>query len=199
MKERGFLVPQHEAKALQEGRQTQFRRIIKPQPPSWAEKGTINQFGRWDFGGRSATRHQISCGYVCPYGQAGDRLWVREAFIDTNSEWNVPVIYKADGTIPFPGWKWRPSVHMTRGESRFTREITNIRVERVRDISEEDAIVEGVRRVFFQGVPWFYHTESGGPSFETAIEAYAALWGSIHGEGVWARDDWTWVLSTLLL
>ena len=116
--------------------------------------------------------------------------------------------YWADGNPTEGDWtRPRPSIHMPRWASRITLEIVSVRVERLQDISEEDAIAEGVYcgnvivysyyenghhevwedRYFFDGGP-----DEG---FESAVDAYAALWDSINGEGSWEKNPWVWVIE----
>jgi hypothetical protein len=139
----------------------------------------------------------------CPYGQPGDELWVRESW-----EWNgdLPVFeqirsgkvwYKADPKSTNPSIRWRPSIHMPRWASRITLEVVSVRVERLKDISEQDALAEGVDMQ--QRIEMYF-----APGIEcvtvimkprTALEAYAALWESIHGAGSWEANPWAWVLE----
>jgi len=154
----------------------------------------------------------------CPYGAPGDRLWVREAWA-RDFEMSSRVFYRADadedGTIPYlvagEGMgggvgnaridRWRPSIHMPRWASRITLEVTGVRVERVQDISEEDAIAEGVeRRVIGSG--WREYglddaTElAGTPPLATARESFRSLWDSINAKRApWASNPYVWVVA----
>lgn len=124
---------------------------------------------------------------VCPYGKAGDQLWVREAFAGVHS-----VIYKADdwrgGNV-----KWKPGIHMPRSASRITLEIIRVRVERVQDISEDDAKAEGV-------FPWTTNTlrmsdpDAKGPLFRPA---FTFLWDSINAQRGfgWDMNPYVWVIK----
>ena len=101
--------------------------------------------------------------------------------------------------------RWRPSIHMPRWASRITLEIVSVRVERLQDISEEDAIAEGVYCENVIVSSYYGHHEvgeylyffHGGPDegFESAVDAYAALWDSINGEGSWEKNPWVWVIE----
>jgi len=82
---------------------------------------------------------------------------------------------------------------MPRWASRLTLDITGVRVERLQDISEVDAIAEGVAAVSSGGVTLF--TTTGVNCFQTAKDAYAALWESINGPGSWDANPWVWVVS----
>ena len=161
VKETGFVAYQHEVKAILEGRQTMFRRVLKKQPPTGFDyKG--------DDGGNPLlpkdSGHYWMDGYAmwrprrCPYGQVGDRLWVRETWatekrIDRFSPsyignaGDVPLWYPYDPRIledRVERGKWRPSIHMPRWASRITLEITGVKVERVQDISPQDIEREGL-------------------------------------------------------
>ena len=123
--------------------------------------------------------------FKCPYGVPGDWLWVREAFAhDRYSEGNY--YFKADDKQrPKTASDWHPSIHMSRFASRITLEITNIRVERLTDISVEDARAEGVTPV---GVEGDGRRWRGG---------FRDLWDSIYskkGMG-WDRNPWVWVVE----
>jgi hypothetical protein len=126
----------------------------------------------------------------CPYGQPGDRLWVRETWAD-----NIPgcpngITYKADhidpkGDGPANPIKWKPSIHMPKAAARIWLEVTNVRGERLREITEEDAIAEGIR-IGIGGMPYF-----------SCREAFAALWNSLNakrGYG-WEQNPWAWVVE----
>lgn len=150
VKEHPIIFSTDMVKAILDGRKTQTRRILRPQPYLyikkwvWAfRKGKLSTDGYW-------LEH-------CPYGQVGDRLWVRETWrterrIDSYSVGNVmdapsfSLWYKTtsfgDGTVEFDqqkdgAGKWRPSIHMPRWASRITLEITGIRVERLQEIDYE--------------------------------------------------------------
>jgi len=94
--------------------------------------------------------------------------------------------------------RWRPSIHMPRWASRITLEIVSVRVERLQDISEEDAAAEGIYResedeIPFNG-PWYINAGDS-QGYATAKSCYAALWDSINGEGSWEKNPWVWVIS----
>jgi len=145
----------------------------------------------------------------CPYGRPGDLLWVRERFFP--DETGGPPYYAADylgtesGTPCEPGepWRWKPSIHMPRWASRLTLEVTGVRVERLQDISEADALAEGVELL---GDGWWlmdspYHdvVEHGTPDPSHKYRYhFAALWDSINGKRPgcsWADNPWVWVVA----
>ena len=137
---------------------------------------------------------------ACPYGEAGDRLWVRETwatvkwFDDTNAAscWKnerPPALYFAADTGAYltseHRGRWRPSIHMPRWASRLTLEVVSVRVERVQDISEADALAEGI--------DWAGCNHAYGQT----ISAFAGLWDSINdarGYG-WKVNPWVWVVE----
>lgn len=188
--------------ALLDGKKTQTRRIIKNMPtmpeqgnPYFdaycsSEKTANNPRGMgewwnwWLQDGRMSTP-QIKC----PYGKIGDRLWVRETFVTTNISWSPEdkgrdiVFYKADDSTLAN--KWQSPLFMPRKYSRITLEITNIRVERVKEITEQDAKEEGVTP-----------SVSDNDCFNTQYRAgYMALWESINGEGSWQQNPFIWVIE----
>lgn len=212
MKERPILFSGAMVRALLDGRKTQTRRVVKPQPPGGTAyvivdedpfgKGAlcINSLGVDGRGG--PIPGEIDAWRTCPYGTIGDRLWVRETFFDNNpGERDMEqVYYRADGEPDFDGESitrdgpgWTPSIHMPRWASRLTLEITGVRVERVQDISEADAWAEGYDE--FDGVcgtcrgsgthPYGYpcRCEAGRQlRSQTALEWYRDLWDSINGK-----------------
>lgn len=148
-------------------------------------------------------------GYISRYGHPGDHLWVRETFYDSSKDSKrCPTTYRA--TFPKEddhhnrydrGFKWRPSIFMRRHQSRLTLEITAIRVERLQDISEEDAQAEGIHRIAHGREGHYYHafeTEPNPDNWTTAARAYRHLWETIHGkigEISWDKNPWVWVIE----
>ena len=193
VKERPILFSGKMVRALLAGTKTQTRRIVKPQPISNRPNGPLG----WEI--------------HCPYGQPGDRLWVREGFTplppmqaptQNPSRWEI--LYAAGGAeereapagynpMLYNYERWSPSIHMPRWASRLTLEITGVRVERLQSISEADAIAEGVTAVSSGGVTLF--TTTGANCFQTAKDAYAALWESINGPGSWDANPWVWAIE----
>jgi hypothetical protein len=194
MKERPILMSAPMVRALLEGRKTQTRRVLKPHP-EWVKDGVMF----WK--NKAAMIHM----HACPYGQLGDRLWVRETgwerpertpkmMREGADTWEA-YYYDADGWsaqdhADFKAWgfKRRPSIHMPRWASRILLELTDIRVERLQDISEEDAKAEGVS---FGNIT----DQATGEIDCDAIEAYETLWESINGPGSWDKNPWVWVIS----
>jgi hypothetical protein len=142
------------------------------------------------------------------FGVPGDRLWVRESFTVVPAtacrmsegvqqtvnptEPDMAAIYAAgwDRSIP----KWKPSIHMPRWASRLTLQITDVRVERLQDISEADAIAEGL--IWRPALDAWCATESPNwPCFSSPVRSYAGLWNHINGSGAWDRNPWIWAVS----
>ena len=184
MKERPILFFGPMVSALLAGTKTQTRRVVKPQPvpdgnggASWYGRGV-----RW--AGKESNLFKAE---DCPYGQPGDRLWVRETWAQnwnqlSDTRMDRSYVYRADGEqraqdngTDLP---WRPSIHMPRRASRITLEVTGVRVERLQDISEADSKAEGA--VGHPDGPW---------------HAYRSLWTLINGPGSWDANPWVWVVE----
>lgn len=129
----------------------------------------------------------------CPYGQPGDRLWVREAWARDDEDGQL--MYRADVGRDLCADAWRPSIHMPRWASRITLEVTAVRVERLQDISEADAQAEGVIPKWEPGCSGRLMDAFGGFSFRPAASAYAELWEQINGPGAWDANPWVWVVE----
>ncbi len=87
-------------------------------------------------------------------------------------------------------WQWRPAIHMPRWASRLTLELTDVRVERLQDISEQDAIAEGADRLVMDDDGKFYESANG-----THRCGYAGLWDHINGDGSWDENPFVWCIS----
>lgn len=128
------------------------------------------------------------CSGACPYGQVGDRLWVRETSLPKASG----KIYRADFSEfdaaglggMYGGWK--PSIFCKREHSRITLEIVEVRVEKLNDISQADAQAEG----------WNQFADDGrNPAPLDPRSWYRGLWDQINGNGSWERNPWVWVIK----
>lgn len=138
----------------------------------------------------------------CPFGGVGDRIWVRETWARYNIDQNShDIAYRATTPADWPEeGRWRPSIHMPRWASRILLEITDVRVERLNVISEEDARAEGVGiAVWFaaKGVPESEWTSLGeqGAMQASHINKFATLWESIYGAESWKANSWVWVIE----
>lgn len=135
---------------------------------------------------------------LCPYGMPGDLLYVRERL---HKDEGLKIIrYSADNVINFGGWKWKrnilPSIHMPRWCNRLTLLIKDIRVERLQDISEDDAIAEGIHKYGDEGLYKIY-TPTTRFGTSSPIESYASLWESLKPppEFCWDANPWVWVVE----
>ena len=123
---------------------------------------------------------------TCPYGQPGDRLWVRETFaVPPGSTEQAEAVYRASFD---PGdVTWTPSIHMPRWASRITLTITDVRVQRLQDISEDEAVAEGIDEAI---PPMNDHGPANAPRWR-----FARLWNSINGVGAWDTNPWVWAIT----
>lgn len=216
MKERPILFSAPMVRVLLEGRKTQTRRVVKPQPPSghnfagFTTHSTCSaDEGKAVWAAGSGPLMHEAHRVRCPYGQPGDRLWVREAWRlcreadgvkprDTDAAYRC--WYEADAPHQ-PGFgRLRPGMFMPRWASRITLEITEVRVQRVQEISEEGAIAEGIERDD-EGRWTDYQNLGFGGYFDHPIQgarfSFASLWDSINakrGFG-WDANPWVWCLS----
>ena len=185
MKERPILFSAPMVRALLAGTKTQTRRIIKPQHLAFFNQDAAAMLSDWNE-------------RPLPYGQPGDRLWVRETFghFECNQHFKpgCNVYYRADGNC-LELEPWRPSIHMPRWASRITLEITSVRVERLQEISEADAIAEGVTRLP-GGDMWTAGGIYDGPLHDAnPCGAYRRLWESINGPDSWAANPRVWAIE----
>ena len=183
MSEKPILFSAPMVQALLDGTKTQTRRVIKPQPGADGIADPSPPYLRQWIDANGST-------YRCPYD--AESLWVKETHLPKASG----VIYRADfseidaaGTGAMYGG-WKPSIFMRRIYSRITLEIVSIRAERLQDISEGDALAEGVA----VGPVALWKNAVPGKRV-TARDAYAELWESINGKGSWALNPWVWAIS----
>lgn len=210
-RERPILFSGPMVNAILEDRKTQTRRVIFKDDPGdhmpWRVGGT-----HWQDGDDPLN---------CPYGSPGDRLWAREVFLPIKGphyQYDAPIrdatyVCYRDGSQKFKAndhyyqepprerlnWpstvKWRPSIFMPRWASRITLEVTGVKVERLQEITHEDALAEGC-----QGYDWVArspmivgpHTDSG----ELPVEEFERRWDQINGKKhPWSSNCWVWVVS----
>jgi len=203
MTERGILFSGAMVRALLDGTKTQTRRALKRQP--WAscsiEEGHDGEspFVYSALGGAGpgydVEESRTPC--RCPYGQPGDRLWVRETWAQPTTLDPGPTFYRADYPACAAGYTnlppvdeitWKPSIHMFRKDSRILLEITGVRVERLQDISEADAVAEGWQRRPEVSEDPQVHADA-------ARDWYMDLWEQINGTDSWAANPWVWVVE----
>jgi hypothetical protein len=207
-KERPILFSGPMVQAILAGRKTQTRRIISS-PSQKHDCIALVDYGHgfWpylsDDGESSITDDGNETPIKCPYGAPGVRLWVRETFALWREGFDRRghVVYRADmkdkagedfSRPDLMGLsKWYPSIHMKRVYSRITLEITEIRVQRLQEISEEDAKAEGVS----VNLTAVLATEGRASASVCHTSAYIKLWDSINGERSWAANPWVWCVS----
>ena len=200
MAERPMLMSAPMVRALLAGTKTQTRRAVKPQPRILA-----GELLCWKDDALTDDQMAVRC----PYGQPGDRLWVREAFMHEPADycWEASVsipcrpastVYRADFHESQPGEGWKPSIHMPRSLSRILLEVTAVRVEQLQEISEADAKAEGAECLFSPTCSAADRELLDIPLMEDASpfrNGYALLWESINGAGSWKANPWVWVVE----
>ena len=190
MKERPILFSAPMVLALLEERKTNTRRVAK-----------LNAGGRVQLGGKQWHIEDPEAILACPYGQVGDRLWVKETHILCSDY----AIYRADvdpvafAYTTFLAGGWKPSIFMFRKHSRITLELTDVRVQRLQEITEADALAEGIQRHILPDIRGarFHWGDSTEDRCFTAVDAFHALWDSINakrGFG-WNTNPWVWALT----
>lgn len=205
IKHRPILFSGEMVRAILEGRKTQTRRVVKSRHESGLfqvcfNKATGNVTGieslDWD-------ERNIEKDVICPYGKPGDVLWVRESFAELKNGHNEKWIeYKADGMpnhSDFGDWKWKPSIHMPKAACRLFLKIKSVRVERLQDISEADAVAEGVDNWTWKDMAapqnWLHYSEENAPPLTSAVDSFITLWEKINGLGSFLENPWVWVVE----
>jgi hypothetical protein len=184
MRERPILFKNGMVQAILAGRKTQTRRIVGERERGGYLHSEIVRATTASFYAKDC----VEVAWRCPYGEPGDRLWVRERFAVLDEKATVKkVAYAADWPADHPVQKWKAGLFMPRWISRLTLELTAVRVERIQEISEEDAIAEGVEPMPHAR---FAKAVAGGYG-----RAYRALWERINGPGSWEANPWVWVLE----
>lgn len=221
-RERSVIFTGDSVRAIVEGRKTQTRRVVTPQPSEgeWIDRCWYSKTG-WATNGPPDERGVAGCNCYeavrCPFGFPGDRLWVKEAcWIAPPNFGTVATVLDNAGqlrTVTYDcdmsgdarqcaqeyGVRKTPSIRMPRWASRLTLEIVAVRVERLQDITERDARAEG-------GVP-FKHDPEGDcwtalPPDQMHLSAFEYLWNETHGwvpdakgMNAWERNPWVWVIE----
>ncbi|WP_375591562.1 hypothetical protein [Chitiniphilus eburneus] len=220
MAERPILFSAPMVRAILDGRKTQTRRVTKLQPRT---KADIGHYGA----GMPFIRNSdpLRPNLACPFGQPGDRLWLRESWRSTvdldqysgsriaemcldagySQPW-APIQYEADAArcnwmhtrtpphdgAPLPG-RYRHARFMPRWASRLLLGITAVRIERLHDISEADAIAEGIERREDATGDWAHYLDTGLTT--DAVGSYRSLWELINGQESWRANPWVWVIE----
>jgi hypothetical protein len=178
-------------KAILDGRKTQTRRIVKSRHESGmftvsTAKYEPDVYGYYhsrsiqsvDWDERTVDGKDV----LCPYGEVGDILWVRETWVQLiHRDRSADYGYKADLKENANKIRWKPSIHMPRAACRLRLEITDIKAERLQDISWEDAVAEGC--------PGYRPTQ------DEPTHQFQRLWTKINGEESWQSNPWVWVIS----
>lgn len=210
-KERPILFSAPMVRAILDGRKTQTRRIIKPQP-IWIADPSV-AFKTEDCNPNGIIK--------CPYGKPGDRLWVKETwqgplfYDEIPEDWNSDkyknpeyCYYRASGhDCDFVDSddnyveRWSPSIHMPRWASRILLENSNVRIERLQDISEDDAVAEGIENIGGGAScsPWKNYRIGAKNEMDchcsSAVRSYKTLWESINGQESWDLNPLVWVVE----
>jgi hypothetical protein len=202
MKSRPILFSAPMVRALLEGRKTQTRRIVKHRHPFEVDDGIIDSSdAKWPYFPEYVYGEPGVIPMRCPYGVRGDRLWVKETHAVNVPGCERGLSYRADhndpkGDGPANPMRWIPSIHMRRGYSRLTLEVTDVRVERLQDISEEDAEQEGV--AWSDGgsiLDWRDYLAPDSRVCKTARDSFRTLWQSINGAESWDANPFVWAVS----
>ncbi|MDR3445942.1 hypothetical protein [Dyella sp.] len=228
MRELPILMNGPMVRAVLEGRKTVTRRVVKPAPPvghsffgfCTASTCRKDEGGAVWSAGEQGVRLIDPLRVHCPYGQPGDRLWVRETFkpiasgevkdgygevrygyayqADSSRQWNArPTIIHdltgqpSKGPMQFQQRPWRSPATMPHRASRITLEVTGVRVERLQDISEEDALAEGIDADMCRASIGKAPLKAG----YLPVCAFSYLWEQINGVGSWDANPWVWAIS----
>lgn len=220
-RERPILFSGPMVRAILEGRKCQTRRLAKFKP---LEAGLSLGFSGLSAGhfrtgvpssgsvlysrGRGGVWQQRTAPLHCPYGAPGDRLWCKETWGPCAGG----VVYRADSLTGCPdGGRWKPAIHMPRWASRLTLEVTDVRLERLQDISEEDIRAEGIdslvactmlggrgasgaalRRI---GCGDLYDRKPNTMDWSPR-DCWQVAWDSINGKRApWESNPWVWVVG----
>ncbi|EOZ9154761.1 ASCH domain-containing protein [Citrobacter freundii] len=215
MKEHGMIFNAEMVRAILDGRKTQTRRIMSIQPEHSelglrrvidSKNGRDNGKYFWSQSDARGLKMRSKV-FGCPYGEVGDRIWVREtyqgplfdyehmeSYLEDSSKFEKPefCVYRADGKTAPEFYDaddnlhcgWRPSIHMPRWASRLTLEITGVRVERLASVSDEDAGKEG-----YPANPAPY-----GGTMDKWLW-FRGLWDSIYPDQSFKHNPWVWVIE----
>lgn len=192
-------------RAILEGRKTQTRRALKPQPPAnttsagttWSSETGPSNTWTWLSGDPKDCDTWETLGDFKVRWKPDDMLWVREKALfwirTADNKIDKVAAYAADGYELETGERWTPSIHMPRWASRITLRVASVKVERLQDISEVDAMAEGIQRF---GRFYAVEAESDWDDARTsAKKAFADLFKSINGEPIWAANPWVAAIS----
>lgn len=185
-KERPILFSAPMVRAILDGSKTQTRRAMKLQPADDIHPVSLpnRKYMGWESSLRHA--HGTTTVHLCPYGVPGDRLWVRETWQQHLGNGGDSRFATYRATDPEGAGPWRPSIFMPRWVSRILLEITDVRVQRLQEISGSDALAEGIERP---------HSPDPTTVAELAVWRFRQLWESINGTGSWDANPWVWAIA----
>ncbi|EOJ3027456.1 hypothetical protein ACM2RR_002198 [Klebsiella pneumoniae] len=217
MREKGLIFNSEMVRAILDGRKTQTRRPIKWKQTRFTEIGEREDGSKWPWS--EDAEHACDFWHPCPFGDVGDRIWVRETWAEAGASAPDLKLYRAnypehvpshyENVPPEDEIRWTPSIHMPRRASRILLEITDVRVERLNAISEEGAQREGVHtEVWDQTVvarnyaardEFFQFWSEDMPHYVEMNQLYRSsfrsLWESIYGAENWLATPWVWVIE----
>lgn len=205
MIDRPILFKDEMVRAILSGEKTQTRRPVKFPLKIKGCYVSDGDFDRWKIDDGN-TAGMLGVVRLCPYGRAGDSLWVREAFSEVEDDFGNMVIYRADypvkveteggevEVIQADCFKWSSPIYMFREYSRIDLKITEVRLERLWSISDADAAAEGV---LLEAAPWLVADKGTEARGQQARAAFSEIWQKIHPAGIhsWAENPWVWVIS----
>jgi hypothetical protein len=197
--------------AILDGRKTMTRRVIKRGNvlPTGEWLGEIREGGQWCTNPKPdvlwtgfKSQYGAEAYYMCPYGQPGDRLWVKETWWADREIWQDAgtFLYKADAPFPAPwsnDFKWRSSRFMPKAAARIWLEVVNVRVERLKEITQDDAVSEGMTRHIRRELGWAACESEEEFNLTQARSTFQELWDHLNakrGYG-WDENPWVWVVS----
>ncbi len=214
-KSRPIIMSAEDVRATLDGRKTQTRIVVEPQPEFPAGLYTQDGHGNRSYPSQAqwSERNGVwTCGFpgysvgewLCPYGVAGDLLWVRETalyWVNTNdNSTSYVAAFKADGYELQHGESWRSPVCMPKLLARLWLRVANVRVQRVQEISAADCEAEGIVGTTHaspcNGLPYEIYTV-GGVEYSTPKEALCGHWDSLNAKRghPWSNNDWVWAVT----
>jgi len=223
VKERPIIFSGEMVKAILNGKKTMTRQVVKTQPrDECTEIATSACFGHVEYRSTSEDRQtqSILAKIKCPYGKIGDRLWVRETHhvVGGIADYEIEEIkqglqdvknfvsYKTDGYGNPCDGGWTTPMFMPRWASRILLEIIDIRVERLQDISEADALKEGIRNYNFEmedspdtyvGYTHLQKDDGKSTLYKTPAIAFERLWDTLNAKKgyPWSSNPWVWAIE----
>ena len=201
-------------RVILDGRKTQTRRIVKPQPVPEPARASLLYEDQWIWESNSGKVGIFQPSrFKCPYGAVNSKLWVKETFMPdpprdgtwASTPWEddmrlreIPERFRMKEHVIYRStWDgselshWKPSIFMPSWASRITLEITGIRVERLQEITEQDVAAEGLRQD--ENGLWTWGNYPSGSS--NPVYAYQLLWESVNGPDSWTANPWVWVIT----